>query len=145
MSPCIACDIDGTLADDTHRKHFLRLAKPDWSRYYGALEADTPYSDVLTSLRLWSASLPIALVTGRPESYRGPTIDWLSTHEVPWLVLLMRADRDPRANVNLKLHHLDTLQCMGYRALVTLDDFAPVIAAYHEAGVPAIRINHSVN
>ena len=39
MANIILCDIDGTVADNSHRQHFLE-GKKDWDGFFDALDLD---------------------------------------------------------------------------------------------------------
>lgn len=38
----IVFDLDGTLADDSHRKHYLDRDPKDWNGFYDACDGDNP-------------------------------------------------------------------------------------------------------
>jgi hypothetical protein len=71
----IIVDIDGTLANCDHRRHFVdgTHEKQDWRSFYESMRTDT--------VNEWCKQIaykftPI-FVSGRPEEYREITIDWL--------------------------------------------------------------------
>ena len=98
----IFCDLDGTLCDDRHRRKWA--LEKDWDKYHGACSRDKPYEDVLGTLQHWAQEdHTVILMTGRTERHRERTINWLRKHSVPYEVLLMRPDDDPRPTVVVKL------------------------------------------
>lgn len=97
-------DMDGTLSDDRWRREAL----PDWDAYHAGAPDDKPRPAVLQFLqRLYESPGHGATVicTGRPEGFRGSTLDWLDRHSVPYDYLLMRPNGDygPTPEVKLAL------------------------------------------
>ena len=46
MAKLVLFDIDGTLTDVEHRRHFLSGAKPDWVSFFEEMVNDPPLRDV---------------------------------------------------------------------------------------------------
>ena len=103
-------DIDGTIADVTHRRGFLSGEKPDWSKFNGAMGDDTPNSPVCGLYKiLWkSGAYDLFLLTGRHEKHRKITEQWLICNEIPFSKVLMRKDKDNRADHIVKEEMLDS-------------------------------------
>jgi hypothetical protein len=97
------CDIDGTIVDNFHRRHYVTdLMWKDWDKFYSDEETklDRP-------ILLAQAVLPLLMgrvssyyfLTGRPERCRAITNWQLAEHfklAVPPNRLLMRGDTDHR-------------------------------------------------
>ena len=68
---CVVWDLDGTLADDRARAHFVEVEagrQRDWSSYFDAIEADPPIAASMELLQALRASgIRILFLTGRPE------------------------------------------------------------------------------
>ncbi len=47
MTKIVIFDIDGTLADNSHRQHFLEGGKKDWKGFFDAMVDDQPNINVL--------------------------------------------------------------------------------------------------
>lgn len=102
-------DIDGTLADVTHRVHHLEGEKPDWEAFYKAAPDDPPKIDVLEIYcTLVDMGYKILLMTGRPDRYRQETEGWLEANlplvngESSYYTLFMRPEGDGRPDHVLK-------------------------------------------
>lgn len=111
----IIFDLDGTLADCEHRRHFVDPSKrsdcyyhelsnlkqmegwyylddisfpqsrvkfkPDWKSFYEACDNDEPIEPVMRCLRSWmETTIEIQIWSGRSESVRNKTNDWLDEH-----------------------------------------------------------------
>lgn len=95
----VFCDIDGTIADNTHRKHFIECLREeqDWDEFYNPyrVSQDTPIAVGIGLARFFSKAKGFYFLTGRPERLRQTTTDWLGKHfDLAGSPLLMRGDRD---------------------------------------------------
>ncbi len=81
----VAFDIDGVLADNAHRLPFIlnadgsKKARPDWETFYAASMQDMPIKAGMELLDTvaWNGGNTVYLLTGRTESHRGITLEWL--------------------------------------------------------------------
>ena len=73
-------DIDGTLADNDHRMHYLN-GKKNWDAFFAEQHKDEPYQAVLDVLHsLVFDGHKVIVVTAREERFREDTLDWLNKH-----------------------------------------------------------------
>ncbi len=100
--PIVLCDIDGTLADGTHREYHVTGAVKDWKSYYSVLANDSPIDLVVRWVRVLFEEFTVCVVSGRPDTYERETIDWLDRHEIPYHWIFMRAGGDKRPDVMVK-------------------------------------------
>jgi hypothetical protein len=104
-------DLDGTLCDGAHRRHLVEGEKKDWETFYAASQNDKPIFEVITVARaLYEAGHSIAYSTGRPESIRWATLQWLRKYRVPSGSIYMRPDKDHRESFVIKAEHLDKIK-----------------------------------
>jgi hypothetical protein len=116
-------DIDGTLADCSHRLHFIQPPeslvhfevgetdwKPDWESFYKDCVNDKPIQPVLMLLLdLQNAGAKIIFVTGRPCKYMNETIQWLVKYtDSPVKGLYMRKNDDHRPDYIVKKEIYET-------------------------------------
>jgi len=74
----VICDIDGTIANNDHRQHFLE-GKKDWDGFFSSLSEDKPIFEIINKINnLNFKGHKITFLTGRPEKYRGETKKWLN-------------------------------------------------------------------
>jgi phosphoglycolate phosphatase-like HAD superfamily hydrolase len=96
-------DIDGTLADHSHRLHYIENKKKDWDNFYEACDKDTPIQPTIDiNLMFYQAGYEIILLTGRRESTRNKTIEWCHQHGIKFDMLLMRRNHDYRQDTIFK-------------------------------------------
>ena len=102
MANIILCDIDGTIADNSHRQHFLE-GKKDWDGFFSELVNDLPIQIIIDKVIQEQANgKEIVFLTGRPERYRYSTTLWLKEYFNFELKLLMRKDGDRRNKLEIK-------------------------------------------
>lgn len=134
-------DIDGTIADIAHRRVFLDQSPPDWASFNDAMGDDTPNVPVVSLYRsLWNAgTYDIILVTGRNERFRKITEQWLAWNEIPFGRLIMRADKDNRADHIIKEEILNALQAEGKNIIFTVDDRQQVVDMWRRNGITCLQ------
>ena len=140
----ILVDIDGTLADQTHRQHFVSGPGPkDWDAFFMHMAGDAPIWPVVDLVRsLKDRGNTIIFVTGRPERYRGVTYKWLegAGFESPFNCH-MRPDNDRRADDIIKEEILNSLRASGYRPTIAIDDRKAVVAMWRRNGIICLQCN----
>ena len=77
MKKIILCDIDGTIANNDHRQHFLQ-GKKDWDGFFSELINDEPIIRIIKKINAYhDEGKNIIFLTGRPERFRYSTTLWL--------------------------------------------------------------------
>jgi phosphoglycolate phosphatase-like HAD superfamily hydrolase len=131
-------DIDGVLADVTHRLHHIRGRRRDWAGFF----ADAAEDPLLLEghQRAVDAARDHALVylSGRPERLRVVTQEWLERHGLPAGALMLRGDRDRRPARVLKPEVLARVAAEGPIAFVVDDDKA-VCDALRQRGYSVVH------
>lgn len=140
---CIIFDVDGVLADCTHRLSHIESSPPDWASFFAAAGADTPILSNLLLLTAFQRAYPadVILMTGRPESIRGTTEQWFSSlgRYVNYNRLLMRLNGDYRPDFEVKREMVQQLRRDGYSILMAIDDRPAVVDMFIEEGVPCLH------
>ena len=140
-------DLDGTLADCEHRKHFISDGKHDWVAFYAACVADTPIVEVIDTmeyLRLGGAD--IRVWSGRSEEVRKDTETWLYNNTPLDSVqvrrnLRMRSVGDYTPDEQLKKQWLEALDDEDRARLVAVfDDRDKVVAMWRANGVTCFQV-----
>ncbi|WP_132421709.1 LNS2 domain-containing protein [Pseudonocardia endophytica] len=118
--PIAVFDIDGVLADVSHRLHHLDLHR--WERFFRAADEDPLLEEGAERLRQAQLDHDVVFLTGRPERNRRLTQDWLARHDLPTGPLYMRSDDDHRPARYVKREVLRGLARSREIALVLDDD-----------------------
>lgn len=104
-------DIDGTIADISHRLHFIQQKPADWNTFYKACYNDSPIFDTITVARaLDAAGHIIVYSTGRSMVIYNETINWLKKYHLPNPQrIYMRPDGDQREDAVVKSELLNMI------------------------------------
>lgn len=138
MQPLAVFDIDGVLADVTHRLHHLEGRRKDWQAFFAAAPEDPPLPEGVALATEAARDCEVVYVTGRPEQCRRDTVRWLREHGLPEGRLVMRGARDRRPARVAKPELLHGLAA-GRVVAVVVDDDLEVCDAYEAAGWTVLR------
>jgi predicted kinase len=140
MTKAVIFDIDGTLADLTHRLHHIQNGSRNWDGFFAECGNDTviePIRDlaVLIARQGWK----IILVSGRSDKVQEETKDWLGRSGVPYSELHMRPHGDYRQDFIIKSEILDRLNAEGNEIAFVVDDRPSVVAMWRERGLTCLQ------
>ncbi len=147
----IICDIDGTVADCSHRLHWIQSKPKNWRAFYAGIEHDRPIIETIEVIRCLATAEDdydvlhrIVFCTGREESYRKTTQDWLIKHLGQWAEdcpLYMRPSGDHRADYVIKALLLATMQVDGYNPVLAFDDRQQVVDMWRQNGIKCFQVD----
>lgn len=90
----VIVDLDGTLALNKHRFHYIdksKVQKLNWTAYFEACDRDTPNQPVIkTIVALKDQGYFIHIFSARGDIVRKKTIHWLKKYDIPYDQLTMR-------------------------------------------------------
>lgn len=131
----VIVDIDGTVADATHRLHFVQQQPKQWDEFFKAMILDAPRREVIEEVLALATDYEIVFVSGRPDTYRKETENWLKQHiGLLDATVLMRKGTDKRPDDQVKQDILDTYFDKSNIELV-IDDRPAVIRMWRENGL----------
>ena len=145
MSKIIICDIDGTIADCDHRRHYITTKPKDHDAFYAGVRDDAPIGNVIrVLLSLLELHNPPSLifVSGRPERTRKDTEWWLAKHldlHPDSYEMFMRKDRDYRQDYLVKQDILDK-HIDKSKVWVVLDDRDQVVQMWRRNGLTCLQV-----
>lgn len=114
----LVLDIDGTLADVSHREHFVDKENPteeDWANFDAPenVEKDVPYPEAQEAFEIIKDVFDdIVFLSGRMAKQRELTEDWLSEHygvDTDESNLYLRGDDDLRKSTEIKKEAIEAL------------------------------------
>lgn len=141
MNRCWLLDIDGTVADASHRLHYIESDPKDWRSFFAEVSGDKPIAHVVELVQVLEESgYDIVFVTGRSTECRQATIDWLDANVVRAYALYMRQEGDRRPDEVVKLELLAKLREDGYEPVAAFEDRSRVVAAWRDAGLPCFQV-----
>jgi phosphoglycolate phosphatase-like HAD superfamily hydrolase len=152
-------DIDGTLANIEHRRHFVASKPKNWKAFSQGMKFDLPNDDIIWLMRLmYKDGVEILIASGRGEEDREATIEWLqkngifSTHDVAedWDVvdkakvvyhkLYMRPANDYRPDNIVKSEILDKMLEDGFEPMMAVDDRDQVVEMWRSRGIRCLQV-----
>lgn len=141
MTPCYVFDIDGTVADLSHRLHHIEKQPKDWDAFFADCHKDVPIGHVRQLLQdLSKSGAKIVYVSGRSDQVRSETAAWLLGHLFPAGELYMRTAGDHRPDNIVKAELLDELLDDGFRPIMAFDDRNQVVVMWRQKGVPCAQV-----
>ncbi len=149
----ILFDLDGVLADLTHRLHYVTPEdefnasyygfKPDWAAFFRETKKDTPIWPWINLCRtLHEQYYRIYIITGRSEETRIDTFEWLSTYTIPCDFVFMRPAKNYEPDYIIKekiLKEIITTETKE-RILFAIDDHLPNIEIYKKYYIPTLYV-----
>ena len=96
-------DLDGTLADITHRLHFIAdKKKADWDSFHRACVDDSPITGMIAVNRSLAATHTIEIWSGRSDMVCNETLLWLRENWIVYDTIKMRRAGDHTPDEKLK-------------------------------------------
>jgi hypothetical protein len=140
MKPCVILDMDGTLADVSSIRHYVRARPKDFDAFHEESVNVPPHEEAVGIAELaYSWGYDVVVVTARRARWRHHTAWWLAMHNVPSDALFMRGDKDNRSDVEVKRDILAMIRCTWHVHLA-VDDNPNVIALWESENIPTIVI-----
>lgn len=144
MEKAIIVDLDGTLADNSHRLHYIINddGTKDWDKFFGGIPEDTINPWCKEIIIKYRNTHKILFVTGRPDrnGIKPDTIDWLAKHSMLYnYELHMRGTNDYRKDVIVKSEILNSLS-EKYEFTFALEDRSHIAKAFREKGIITLQV-----
>jgi acid phosphatase class B len=137
----VIVDIDGTIADNRHRQHFLEGEKKDWDSFFSKVIDDEPIQITIEVVRALSERYRIIFVTGRPEKCKGDTYKWLDdNYDLGDCIILFRKDGDFRPDHETKLETYRSVIEPIYDVKLVIDDRDKVVKMWRKIGLPCWQV-----
>ncbi|WNL50702.1 polynucleotide kinase [Ruegeria phage RpAliso] len=154
MEGVLVCDIDGTIADLTHRRKYVASKPKNYPAFEKTMHLDTPIPHVIEAVRtLYYAGWTVIMCSGRSMKNRAVTIAWLEEHSVPFHDIYMRAEfreglttrkgdpmPDHRLDSIVKKELLDRIRAHHGEPDIAFDDRDQVVAMWRENGIPVVQV-----
>ena len=139
--PAVIVDVDGVIADATHRQYLLEWPRRDWDDFFAACGEDGLIEPVARTIELLDPALTVVLLTARPLRVQKETLRWLETYGLRWDLLIMRNWGDYMAAPHFKSLSVAELRAAGFDPRVAYDDDPRNVAMFEHVGVPCVYIH----
>jgi predicted ABC-type ATPase len=135
-------DIDGTVADIEHRRHFVRTKPKDWKSFNAAMHLDTVRKDVRSLYQLYRGwNVPILFMSGRGAENRVVTERWLADNGFDgYEAVIMRGYGDSRPDDVIKRELFERYVEPYWRVMHIIDDRPSVIRMWRALGLAVIDV-----
>jgi len=141
MNKIIVVDIDGTIANTEHRKHWVASKPKNWAAWNAGMSLDTPHADIVELLDMFAARGDrIILCSGRGEETRAVTEQWLADNNIYYHALYMRAEKDYRKDSIVKVELLEQIRSDYCEPFLWFDDRQQVVDAIRAQGVRVLQV-----
>ena len=137
-------DLDGSLCNDTHRKHLAESKK--WDEYHSLSSRDEPNDFVLTLIRkLINDNVVAVVITGRTNDYESSTNEWLHRLGVYAEFTYMRKFGDHRPATVLKRESLNAFlsetSSTVDECVVAIEDTPVIVDLWRSLNIPVLQVH----
>lgn len=142
MRKILLVDIDGTVADISHRIVHIEKKPKDWNSFFSEVDGDKPIQEVIDEVKHFSLKYDVVFCTGRKEATREKTDEWLKRHfgkDFEYR-LLMRRNNDFRSDDIAKPEMLTNAGIKPEDVALALDDRTSVVKKWRSLGIKTFQV-----
>ena len=136
----VVVDIGGTISKVGDRVKCLESTPKDWDSFYARCGEDLPNEDVLACVKALQCIYTIILLSGRRESCRKDTLDWLRKYDIDADFVLLRKDNDHRHDTIVKPEILLNFLGSYDEVAFVLEDRTSVVKKWRELGLTCLQV-----
>lgn len=143
----IIFDLDGTLANIEHRRHFVTDGNNQWDEFHEACVDDEPcYPVLITMVALLNEGHDVQIWSGRSDIVRPQTERWIQKHIFCYLerhkrpTLIMRQHKDNTPDQELKLRWLNVARLNNVKIDFVFDDRNKVVKMWRDNGIQCFQV-----
>lgn len=138
----IIFDVDGTLMDIEHRRHFVTQRPKDFKSFREHTKFDTRKEDVFAIAdSLQAQGHRILISTGRIKSEHDITVKQIRDGGIDFEKIYMRSDTDYRPDDELKEGYLEKMRRDGYTPTIAFDDRQRVVDMFRSKGLTVFQVD----
>ena len=137
-------DVDGTLMDIEHRRHFVTQRPKDFDAFRDpeVVMQDTPNKEIFALAKaLKDAGNRIIVSTGRNKRQRATTLKQLMMNGLVFDAMYMRGDTDFRSDDELKKGFLIKMKEDGFNPVMAVDDRQQVVDMFRAEGLRVLQVD----
>ncbi len=138
----LICNIDGTIADNAHRRRELPDGTFDWDYFLrpDLISQDRVFPYAREVLARLTVRHPLILLSGREERFRSTTRAWMAEQGLPTpSKLYLRPDQDRRTSTEFKAEILSMIIEHAHEAVSFVDDNAEMEPICARFGIQLLR------
>lgn len=138
----IIFDLDGTLADVSHRRRFKNDGSFDWKYFNDPdnIKNDTVNEAVADLYRNLSGKYNRVILSGRNKAAFYQTRNWLDLNRIfNYDAIMLRQEGDYREDYIIKKEMLDTLLSKGHEIAFAIDDRDQIVKLWRSLGITCLQ------
>ena len=141
MKKVIVFDVDGTLADIEHRRHWVMNKPKNWNAFFAVQHEDPPHEEIVwLAKRLNDSDTHIIICSGRSAEFRKVTETWLHYQGISFDEVFMRHVGDRRPDSEVKVELLNEIREKYGEPYLWVDDRKTVTEAIRAQGVRVLQV-----
>lgn len=140
MKPIYIFDLDGTLADASHRLHFIQGEKKDWRSFFAACANDKPILPTIRTFQELRREAEVWIWTGRSDEVKSQTIKWWIDNDCVPHEWSMRLAGDHRPDHEVKRGWLSAIGSDRDRIVAVFEDRDQVVRMWRECGLTCYQV-----
>lgn len=140
MKQAIIVDIDGTLADCSHRLHFIKKKPKDWVSFHGRVSLDevNQWCERIVN-RFFAHGDDVILISGRAHDSLDSTIRWLRWNHLWFSEIYVREPGDYRDDHIVKKELYERHVKGKYDVLFVIEDRKRVVDMWRAEGLVCLQ------
>jgi len=141
LKKIIIFDLDGTIADISHRLSLIEGDKKDFNKFYLACESDVVISPVYHLYKILATTMfNMVILTGRGEIARKLTEQWLERNRIGCDCLKMRPENNYDPAHRLKEKMFNELKVAPSDVFCAFDDDKIVVDMWNSKGIFCFQV-----
>jgi len=145
MTKYVIVDIDGTIADISHRKKYVEnVLKKDWVKFFEGVKDDKPIKNIIELVDILSLEYNIVFCTGRGEKLRYLTEQFIQRQfeyiSISNCKILMRSENDRRKDIEVKPELLRKAGISKNEVAFILEDRDSVVKMWRKLGFTCLQV-----
>lgn len=134
-------DLDGTLADCSHRLLHIQKEPKDWRAFFADCHRDVPIDHAGRLCRALEKDAGVVFVSARSDECREATENWIERRiAIRAPKVWMRRAGDYRDDSLIKIELLADMRAEGFEPIMVFDDRDRAVGAWRAAGVPCAQV-----
>lgn len=135
----VIVDMDGTIANVEHRRHFITGEHKDWRSFNESCRTDTANQWCVDLVKMLQKEYHIIIVSGRNHEFKEHTEDWLADHDIYPSRLFVRGPKDSRNDSIIKEEIYKTFIEPNFDVAFCIDDRQRVVDMWRSLGLVCLQ------
>lgn len=147
MKDVVCFDLDGTLADCSHRLNYIQTKPKNWKAFFAGIPFDKPIEFTVECFKNCVLNnVPVIIVTARPRSTEKDTYKWLDKHGLYYDCsrFYFRQNNDFRDDTIVKEEILEKIKKDGFNPTLAYDDRPKILRMWESKGIKTVDCGNGI-